>query len=87
MERQLLGRIKGAVSRPRKIKIFFLASHLKTNYLSFMSDELKDLYHIDTLEALAMLGEVTERFEQLAIRTGENAQAFIEELREIKIEK
>jgi hypothetical protein len=52
-----------------------------------MSDELKDLYHIDTLEALAMLGEVTERFEQLAIRTGENAQAFIEELREIKIEK
>ncbi len=52
-----------------------------------MSDELKDLYHVDTLEALAMLGEVSERFEQLAIRTGENAQAFIEECREIKWEK
>ena len=52
-----------------------------------MSDELKDLYHVDTLEALAMLAEVSERFEQLAIRTGENAQAFIHECREIKWEK
>ncbi len=51
-----------------------------------MSDELKDLYHIDTLEALAMLGEITERFEQLAIRTGENAQVFIQECREMKWE-
>jgi len=52
-----------------------------------MSNELKDLYHIDTLAALAELEAVAQRFEQLAIRTGENAQAFIEECREIKWEK
>lgn len=52
-----------------------------------MSDDLKDLYHVDTLEALAMLAEVTERFEQLAIRTGENAEAFIQDLREINLQK
>ena len=51
-----------------------------------MSDELKDLYHVDTLEALAMLAEVSERFEQLATRTGENAQAFREECEKIKWE-
>lgn len=70
----------------KKIIKSFCCVSLNLCYLSHMSDELKDLYHIDTLEALAMLGEVTERFEQLATRTGENAQAFIEECREIKWE-
>ena len=52
-----------------------------------MSNELANLYSPETLAALAELEAVTGRFEQLAIRTTENAQAFIQELREIKIEK
>ena len=52
-----------------------------------MSNELVNLYSTETLAALAELEAVSQRFEQLAIRTGENAQAFIQELREIKIEK
>jgi hypothetical protein len=52
-----------------------------------MSNELANLYNPETLAALAELEAVAQRFEQLAIRTGENAQAFIQELREIKIEK
>lgn len=52
-----------------------------------MSNEPANLYSTETLAALAELEAVAQRFEQLAIRTGENAQAFIQELREIKIEK
>ena len=52
-----------------------------------MSNELANLYSPETLAALAELEAVAQRFEQLAIRTTENAQAFIQELREIKIEK
>ena len=51
-----------------------------------MSNELANLYSTETLAALAELEAVSQRFEQLAIRTGENAQAFIEECREIKWE-
>ena len=52
-----------------------------------MTDELKAMFSPETLAALAELEAVTGRFEQLAIRTSENAQAFIQDLREIKIEK
>jgi hypothetical protein len=52
-----------------------------------MSNELANLYSIDTLEALAMLNDITARFEELATRTGENAQAFREECEKIKWEK
>jgi hypothetical protein len=87
VERERLGRYKREVSRPLKNKNLFSCFSLKINYLSHMSNELQDLYHIDTLEALAMLNDITARFEELATRTGENAQAFIQECREIKWEK
>lgn len=52
-----------------------------------MTDELKAMFSPETLKALEELESVEKRFAELATRTGENAQAFIQDLREIKIQK
>jgi hypothetical protein len=43
---------------------------------------METLLSLETQEALASLAQATARFEALAIRTGENAQAFIADLKE-----
>lgn len=52
-----------------------------------MTDEIKAMFSPETLKALEELESVEKRFAELATRTGENAQAFIQDLREIKIQK
>jgi len=45
---------------------------------------METLFTSETNEALALLAQVTASFEALAIRTAENAEAFIAGLREDK---